>query len=279
MFDIVGIEDSLRMFFFFATSHALINAYNLDGSIVSIVFPRLSLYVPHCSELIVLMKVRLIHPLDHFSPDSRRSLICSKWELVNMVWHWFIFLLKQYWQLQFKDTKKDIAALAVFFGECFPNVVGHLAVNNFGICCSVVSKGLYDESICQCMTMVPIPNMFLCIWPCRYRVTVQGRSVGESNESIKYRWKNVRAGWIWLIAINDAVKTMLDEEDPGHVRPSVIISWFKSWKVNFGKRELADQGIRFKESQVIISDCLCSLRSSCISHGLSVKRCSGSHCY
>ena len=67
----VAIEDSLRAFSFFAASGALINPYNSGGSIVSIVFPSPSLYAPHCSELIVPKKVRLIHPLDHFSLDSR----------------------------------------------------------------------------------------------------------------------------------------------------------------------------------------------------------------
>ena len=71
MFDIVATEDSLRAFSFFAASRALINEYNSEGSIVSIVFPRPSSYAPQCSDLIVLKKVRLIRPLDHFSRDSR----------------------------------------------------------------------------------------------------------------------------------------------------------------------------------------------------------------
>ena len=68
---IVVIEDSLRAFSFFAASCALTNAYNSEGSIVSIAFPRPSSYAPHCSELIVPKKVRLIRPLDHFSSDPR----------------------------------------------------------------------------------------------------------------------------------------------------------------------------------------------------------------
>jgi len=52
---------------------------------------------------------------------------------------------------------------------------------------------------------------------------MKSRSVGELNDPIKYLWKDVGAGWIWLIAIDDAVKTVLDEEYPEHVGPSAII--------------------------------------------------------
>ena len=126
--------------------------------------------------------------------------------------------------------KKDLAALTVLFGKCFSNVVGHLTIDNFAICGRVISEGFHNESICQCMMIVPILNMLLFIWPCRCGITLKDGSIGKSDNPVEYFWKDGRPCWIELIASDNAIKTTLDEEDPGHVR--LWRGWSGWWKLD-----------------------------------------------